>query len=432
MHKDYEAICKALDALATAVKTGWTGDQTFCEVWGWNCPAVTRHDMAALASRLAQDIRDAQPDSIPAGLQGLLTDTPRRLQLLQTSTVPQFWGGNNGPAVAAYTATLAALRQSLVPVIGWQLMPDTKVMPGHLARRLRSVQAELDQLLPNKEKVALQLAEINAAHAAAESLPLDLKALAEARDQALASGSQASAAAERAKTCADTSAEELTKISERQQEAVKLVAQCEEAYRITTTKGLAAAFDQRATRLARSMWVWVVGLLVALAAGTYLGAERFRLLNQALSSGDTPWGHLILQLVLSGLAVGAPIWFAWVATKQIGQRFRLAEDYGFKASVAKAYEGYRREAARIDEAFEHRLFGAALTRLEEAPLRLVESESHGTPWHELANSPAFTNALDRLPDLREAYSKLFKGAPLTGSGSAATVPAAAQTPPAKD
>lgn len=411
MHKDYEAVCMALDALATAVKTGWTGDQTFCEAWGWNCPAITRHDAASLASRLAQDIRDAQPEVVPAALQATLADIPRRLQTLQTTTVPQFWGGNNGPAVAAYTATLSALRESLVPIIGWQLIPDAKVMPGHLARRLRSVQAELDQLLPNKEKVAVQLAEINAAHAAAESLPLDLKALTEAREQASTGASQASAAADKAKLCADDGANAITKIKARHEEAEKLVAQCEEAYRITTTKGLAAAFDQRATRLARSMWVWVLGLLAALGAGTYLGAERFRLLTVALAAPDTPWGHLVLQLILSGLAVAAPIWFAWVATKQIGQRFRLSEDYGFKASVAKAYEGYRREAARIDQAFEHRLFGSALTRLEEAPLRLVESENHGTPWHEFANSPAFKGALEGLPDFRASYEKFFKRAP---------------------
>jgi hypothetical protein len=84
--------------------------------------------------------------------------------------------------------------------------------------------------------------------------------------------------------------------------------------------------------------------------------------------------------------VGAPLWFAWVATKQLGQRFRLAEDYGFKASVAKAYEGYRRDAVRIDPRFEAQLFGIALRRLEEAPLRMIEEEAHGSPWHEFFNA----------------------------------------------
>ncbi|MNV99006.1 hypothetical protein D3C71_1943230 [compost metagenome] len=91
------------------------------------------------------------------------------------------------------------------------------------------------------------------------------------------------------------------------------------------------------------------------------------------------------------------MWFAWVSTKQIGQRFRLAEDYGFKASVAKAYEGYRKEAARIDEAFEAKLFSIALTRLDEAPLRTVEAETPGSPWHELfANAKSNPEFLEKL------------------------------------
>lgn len=406
MHKDFEAVCKALDALSAAVKGGWTGDQTFTEAWGWNCPAVTRHDVAGVASRLAQDIRDANPDVIPASLQSLVSDCPRRLQLIQNQTIPHFWGGNNGPAVSVYMAALTSIRESFVPVIGWQLVPDSKIMPGHLARRLRSIQAELDQLLPNKARVSEQLADIESAHAAAESLPLDLKALSEAREQASANAAMAASSAEKIASNAKEGESQLAELKSRSAEAEKLVAQCEEAYRITTTKGLAAAFDQRASRLALSMWVWVVGLLAALWAGTHLGGERVRLLSQALGNLETPWGHILLQLLLSALTIGAPVWFAWVATKQIGQRFRLSEDYGFKASVAKAYEGYRREAARLDEAFEHRLFGSALSRLEEPPLRLVEQSNHGSPWDEFTNSPAFLKALNTIPDLRTTFDRL--------------------------
>jgi len=93
---------------------------------------------------------------------------------------------------------------------------------------------------------------------------------------------------------------------------------------------------------------------------------------------------------------------------QIGQRFRLAEDYAFKASVAKAYEGYRREAARIDKAFEARLFGSALTRLEEAPLRLVEAKTPGSPWHEFVESDAFREALKAIPGFRAQFNKLSR------------------------
>jgi hypothetical protein len=115
-----------------------------------------------------------------------------------------------------------------------------------------------------------------------------------------------------------------------------------------------------------------------------------------------------MQIVLSALSVGAPLWFAWLATKQIGQRFKLAEDYAFKASVAKAYEGYRREAARIDIAFESRLFSSALARLEEAPLRLIGATEHGSPFHELISSDAFLKAMEAVPALKTKFIDVFK------------------------
>jgi hypothetical protein len=34
-------------------------------------------------------------------------------------------------------------------------------------------------------------------------------------------------------------------------------------------------------------------------------------------------------------------------TRQVGQLFKLAEDYAFKASISRAYEGYRKEANRM-------------------------------------------------------------------------------------
>lgn len=326
---------------------------------------------------------------------------------MQANTVAQFWGGNSGPATFAYLATLDAIRQSLIPLIGWQL-PDPKAMPSHIARRLRSIQAEIDQIAPNKEQLASQIREIQQAHTVAETLPLDLQALAEARDRVVRIADESAVFADKAKSSAGIAAVDVGAINTKRDEAEKLVAQCEDAYRITTTKGLAAAFDQRANRLGWSMSMWVIGLLAALAVGTMLGSNRVELLSRTITAQDPQWGVIWMHVVLSVLSIGAPVWFAWMATKQIGQRFRLAEDYAFKASVAKAYEGYRKEAARIDPSFEARLFGSALSRLEEAPLRLVEHTTHGSPWQEFFSSPQFKGALATLPELKEKFFELAK------------------------
>lgn len=161
--------------------------------------------------------------------------------------------------------------------------------------------------------------------------------------------------------------------------------------------GLAAAFAERSAALSKSMWFWVAGLVVALVAGSYFGSAQLHTLSELFKQPNVTTSVVILNLMLSLLSVGAPVWFAWLATKQIGQRFRLAEDYAFKASISRAYEGFRREAARVDKDMEARLLASALTRLDELPLRLVETDSHGSPWHELASSDLVKDAMRAVP-----------------------------------
>lgn len=54
------------------------------------------------------------------------------------------------------------------------------------------------------------------------------------------------------------------------------------------------------------------------------------------------------------------------------------------------------------------MFSSALSRLEEAPLRLVEDEYHGSPWHELFSSPSFQKALEKVPELKDKFIEVAK------------------------
>lgn len=279
-------------------------------------------------------------------------------------------------------------------------------MPPKIARRVRAMQARLDEVTPEMESIQKKISLINEASDAADALPTDLEELRKARSQIEKLSTESATTQGKIQQRWDEIEKLILTMSEKSVEADKLVKQTEEAYRVATSIGLAGAFDQRSKSMAWSMGFWVVGLLVALGGGTAIGASRVRVLTDALSSSSPNWGIVWIHIILSVVSVGAPLWFAWLATKQIGQRFRIAEDYGYKSSVAKAYEGYRKEAARIDEDFENRLFNSALTRLEEAPLRLVEDVTHGSPWHELINSDAFKAALDKVPDLGTTFAKI--------------------------
>jgi hypothetical protein len=381
MDEQLEAVCEALDTLAGTVIKVWGEDRTYTEAFGWSGAAINRHDLASIASNLANDIRATQAELVPEDIEIFVGDLPRRIALLQNQTIPQMPSGNAGQAIAAYMTTLQLVRTLLLPKIGWVETPDEKSLPAKLLKNVRVANNQLADATASLEGLDKKVADILSAHKAAISLPADLQDLKDAKEE-VASAVRKSLGAqtdvEVYKRDASLDMEDIRKFKE---EAEKLVKNCEEAYRITTSKGLAGAFQERADRLARSMWVWVVGLVVSLICAYMVGGKAIDLFMKLFE--DDQHKGTGLQAVLTALGVFAPLWFAWISTKQIGDRFRLSEDYAFKASVSKAYEGYRREAASLDEEFAARLFSSALTRLDEAPLRLVEKENHGSPWHEL-------------------------------------------------
>lgn len=407
MHKSLGELCASLDTLANVIVKQWGDERTLCEALGWNFPSITRHDLAWLAKGLSIRIKEVAPDNISNDLDAIIKTIPPKLQILQQHTVPQMFNSNGPQAIPAYVTTIEWITSLLVPIIGWQVL-DSKAMPAPIAKRLRSIQSQLDDILPEKQALETQIKLIQEATLAAESLPTDLEALKKARTRVDNISNDSAKLFSKIEEHSQKADSATRHISAHQMEAEKLVQQCSEAYRITTSTGLAGAFDQRATRLKNSVWLWVAGLLLALATGGVFGYLRFESLLVVLKSSNPQWGIIWIHIVLSLLSFVPSVWFAWLATKQIGQRFRLSEDYAFKASVAKAYEGYRREAARIDEAFEARLFGSALTRLEEAPLRLIETDSHGSPWHELVSSQAFHKALNTVPELRDKFIDIAK------------------------
>jgi len=408
MHQAVINTCTSLESLSTQLLSASKEDRTFLEVYGWNCAAVTRHDLAAIPIALSEKLKRATLTEIDEDTEELLDEIPRKISLLISQTIPHLYNGNCTQALSTYINTLLLIEHTLTPLISWQENNDNKLLPPSLARSLRSIRTQLDQLTPDKDDLIQRISIIREATEAAESLPTDLQMLIEARNKVKSLAEDAikiHASIEEHKKEIKFYEDEA---KQKRDEAIGLVQQCEEAYRITTTKGLAASFDQRASQLSNTMWVWVAGLIAALITGAVLGSFRIKALSEVLNTPDQNAASILVHLFLSALSIGAPLWFAWLSTKQIGQRFKLAEDYAFKASVAKAYEGYRKEAARIDDEFEARLFSSALTRLEEAPLRLIENENHTSPWQELISSDQFRNAINAMPELKDEFLKILK------------------------
>lgn len=178
--------------------------------------------------------------------------------------------------------------------------------------------------------------------------------------------------------------------------AEDVLALAEQGYRAITSQGLASAFASRSNRATWAMALWTLGLIVALVGGGIASSRRVDQLLEALVTTPDQYS-VVLRLAALLLTTGGTVWFAWLASLQIGYSFRLAEDYAHKASLSAAYEGYRQEAIRKDDGLDRRLLEIAIVRLDEIPLRVVDPHVPSSPLHALANTDAAKRTLGILP-----------------------------------
>lgn len=413
MHPILMNIDSELTQLVASLKSVLPNNEPLSNAHGvWNNPGTTRDELVDVVERIMTFISERGSEQLPIG-ESLIADYQRRLVFLRGNTVPQLWSGNGGQAVSVFLITLQGLRTALE-----KALPENQDLAQEIAlarvnaktasNRLRSLEARINDLEPRSMSLNEMVGRIEKANSTADQLPVDLEILSEARKTI--QGLLEAVTLDRNKVgglTSDAGTDKAT-MSARVKEAEEIVARCSDAYAASTSHGLAAAFAERSVSLGKSMWVWVGGLVIALGIGSWIGSTQLRNFSEVIKQPDSNSIVVVINLVLALLSVGATVWFSWLATKQIGQRFRLAEDYAFKASVSRAYEGYRREAANIDEKFVSRLFSSALSRLDEQPLRLVETTTHGSPWHELASSDLIRKATESVPEFAASITQLAK------------------------
>jgi hypothetical protein len=384
----------------------------------WSFPGLTRAELIEEAQQLLDSITQYGGDSLADEHVPLLQDYVRRLKHLHSQTIPNLWG-NAGQAVPTYMLTLQGLRRALTKALPIDSGARAAASIRRVTAQVRGMEARLRELEPRTTALSGMVQRIEDAHDAADQLPADMAGLAESRvklEALLSDATKDHGRIEHLKARAEALEADLRKSS---LDANSVLERCETAYSAATSVGLAAAFSERSVSLSRSMWIWVAGLVSALVAGSHFGSTQLQSLSTLFQQPSVETGVIALNLLLSLLSIAAPVWFGWLATKQIGQRFRLAEDYAFKASISRAYEGFRREAARIDPAMEAQLLASALTRLDELPLRLVEPATPGSPWHELATSDAVKDAMRAVPgfatQVKELAARAVQALPIKAS-----------------
>lgn len=361
-------------------------------------PHIDKHDLEFQIAALVKKLEDNKDLLLPYA--STLARYEERLGWVLANYVPKIIG--NSSPIFAYLATINELDDSLNSwvALGLGATKDKAKISSDLKRlgkQVRAMEALLAGLEPRSGGLKEKIERIEHAHDAADQLPTDLESLAEARtriETLLSGAAKDIGTLEGLRDAAVGIESELSRVKD---DAEAVLTRCETAYASATSQGLAAAFSERSSALNGSIKGWVFGLVAALGIGSFTGSIQVNKLSEALAAQQTSLEVILVNLFLSILSIGAPVWFAWIATKQIGDRFKLSEDYAFKASISRAYEGYRREAARLDPDLEVSLLASALGRLDELPLRLVEAKTHGSPLHELLTSEPIKTALKTVP-----------------------------------
>lgn len=170
----------------------------------------------------------------------------------------------------------------------------------------------------------------------------------------------------------------------------KILDDAQKALTSATSAGLAKEFEVQKKALKISQRNWVIVLMASLLTATIIAFVRFDSMLVLLASKDpVPDINLFINCLISITAIAAPVWLAWLATKQIGYNFRLSEDYAFKAATAASFEGFRKEIEALaqedvtNNELRARLLATILDRLDEQPLRYIDKQTAGSPIHEL-------------------------------------------------
>lgn len=376
----------------------------FSDNWGWQALPMDKTDLAYTA-RVISERLEATDWTTSEDAEDLFKDLASKAEWVNGNLVPNLW---SGPQAAELLATfLSSVDFQVSSVTSPDQIRISLALPASLKKYVAAANLRLQEANKSIDGIENKVAAINSAYDAAEKLPATQADLV----SALAEVDKAAREAERLNGKSAATSDEVDLLKRRLQSAEKeaqsTLEKVRAAYRAATSQGLAQAFSDKSASLNQSMQIWVLVLLGALLAAGILAHQRFPEILAAVT-GKPDWGVVLWNIVLGALSIGPAVWVAWIATKQIGQRFRLAEDYAYKAALSTAYEGYRAEAAKLDPLFEAQWFATALGRLDELPLRLVERDVHGSPWHELVSSPEFKGAVEAFPSLKEKIAAVFR------------------------
>lgn len=380
-------ISHALTSLASKIQSVLP-DASLVESWGWQQPAITKQDMIDQIDNLITKIDDIQlPPAIDSSIIERLKSSVRTIIKVRDESVPNATGGNSYFSYIAVSSLISSLNTLIEKVSptqpNWTKFEDQKFIPTKIKKRIEDLDSGVSALEKKYASTSEIFSSIDAAHKSSKDLPTTLRKIEEAKSQVNDALNIASEASKTVQKDSSDITEFKDKIYNIYTKSYEMVKDIDGIKRAAIRQGLGESFERRQKSLQFSTYALMFILAITLILASCIARSRIASVEKALQCVHPNCSYvgmdfLWANIILSGFAVSAPIWFSWLLTKQISQRFRLSEDYGYKAAVAKAYEGYRRESQELgDRELQKRLLAIALNKVEEAPLSHIEKDQPG-------------------------------------------------------
>ena len=142
--------------------------------------------------------------------------------------------------------------------------------------------------------------------------------------------------------------------------------------------GLAGSFYTRKQELRISLWLWGVGTILSIIL---LIGVAYCLIKPVI---ENPLNFSTITYLARIPIFGALVWLGWFCAKQFGYTTRIREEYSFKYAISMAFEGYKREAAEVNEELLDKLLQITLNSISISPVQCYDTKTnHATPVNEI-------------------------------------------------
>lgn len=322
MAQDFIELIQSLESLVDRLNDISFPKETLTELEPYTAPFLASSDLISIPIRMLGVIHQHDKYQLDEEgkekLQNIVDVINRSEKVLERINHSSY--SYALPAVYAYLASMFYVDGILNQLFSIELLSDQNLLPSPIARKLSSYHERIKEIAAETEEVERKIHVINDAYNAAESLPITLEQLKKSHskiEKLEKAIEEKDSQIERIKAKAveyeieikqvkenfnkylqETEQEVNASLKKYTDQSEKYMEQCEQAFRMTTTKGLAWSFQDKADKLNMSIRLWVGALVISLIIAGVVGYNRYATIDELFLRESVSGFQVLSQIMI--------------------------------------------------------------------------------------------------------------------------------------